>query len=245
MDFQSKQTGEQQKISRLTMTSFKNEFQTMVPLPVLDFGMADLKSRMAQFTVRFDTFVLSGRERLLQGKLEFAASMAEDRMTQKSHSKSLEQYKQIELDCAASMVKERAEVEQVQSSISVFSAKKQMMAEQQALLEIQVEQIKVLLQKKRELRSQQRQKLAEQNAKNAPELKFWETHLGMKIEAAGTDRLKFIFNNIDENDWNTEFHFIVDISQREYERNLTCFPDLADSHSGRMRASDKRLEDAP
>ena len=52
---------------------------------------------------------------------------------------------------------------------------------------------------------------------NLPELDFWETHLGLRIEGAGRqDRLKFVFTKVCERDWEREAWFELDTESREY-----------------------------
>lgn len=56
-----------------------------------------------------------------------------------------------------------------------------------------------------------------QSRLNVPELEFWETYLGLRIEGAGqVDRLKFTFSNLDDRDWEKEAWFELDTEKREY-----------------------------
>lgn len=52
---------------------------------------------------------------------------------------------------------------------------------------------------------------------NAPELAFWETHLCLRIEGVGKeDRLRFVFNHVDERNWEREAWFELDTARRDY-----------------------------
>lgn len=46
-------------------------------LPNLNFGFEDLRSRMAQFTARFDAFIEKGRKQVLQERNQFHSNLAE------------------------------------------------------------------------------------------------------------------------------------------------------------------------
>ena len=46
-------------------------------LPNINFGFEDLRSRMAQFTARFDAFIEKGRKQVLEERNQFRISVAE------------------------------------------------------------------------------------------------------------------------------------------------------------------------
>jgi kinetochore protein Spc25 len=46
-------------------------------LPSVDFNFEDLRTRMAQFTARFDRFIEDGRKRVLEEKNHFRINLAE------------------------------------------------------------------------------------------------------------------------------------------------------------------------
>lgn len=58
-----------------------------------------------------------------------------------------------------------------------------------------------------------------------PELYFWETTLGLRIEGVRDDVLRFIFTNIDAKDFDLAFSCTLDLSDHEY-KILKCSPDL-------------------
>ena len=71
--------------------------------------------------------------------------------------------------------------------------------------------------------------LEAQSRLNGPELDFWETYLGLRIEGAGqVDRLKFVFGNLDERDWEKEAWFELDTERREY-RVVDCRPKVEEA----------------
>ena len=46
-------------------------------LPSVNFNFEDLRTRMAQFTARFDRFIEDGRKRVLEEKNQFRINLAE------------------------------------------------------------------------------------------------------------------------------------------------------------------------
>lgn len=46
-------------------------------LPSINFGFDDLRSRMNQFTARFDAFIENGRRRVLEERNQFRMNVAE------------------------------------------------------------------------------------------------------------------------------------------------------------------------
>jgi len=46
-------------------------------LPSINFGFDDLRSRMNQFTTRFDAFIENGRRRVLEERNQFHMNVAE------------------------------------------------------------------------------------------------------------------------------------------------------------------------
>jgi kinetochore protein Spc25 len=46
-------------------------------LPNINFGFDDLRSRMAQFTVKFDAFIEKGRKQVLEERNQFRINLAE------------------------------------------------------------------------------------------------------------------------------------------------------------------------
>ena len=59
--------------------------------------------------------------------------------------------------------------------------------------------------------------LAAQSRKNEPELAFWEEKLAMKIQGVRQDLLRIGFTHINEDDWDQEYTFDVDLSSRDYK----------------------------
>lgn len=109
---------------------------------------------------------------------------------------------------------ENAEIEQ---AISDLSAQKDQAASHRTSLKQQINTIKSEISARQAAQSTHAQELDAQSRLNLPELDFWESYLGLRIEGTGkVDRLRFIFVNLDEKDWNKEAWFELDTERREY-----------------------------
>ncbi|KAG0636426.1 chromosome segregation protein Spc25-domain-containing protein [Tuber brumale] len=195
-------------------------------LPQINFGFEELKDRMARFTVRFDDFIEKGRKRILEERNEFAKSIVEDKDTQRILKKEIEHYRQKEKDVAENVAKEQQEAVEAERAIAEMDRKKQCKLEHKVHLVAQMEATQEAIRKKREIRAEERKALSFQSSRNAPELAFWEDHLGMRIEGAGvTDHLRIVYTHIVDSDWSKEFSFIINMVTRDYEV-IQCRPKL-------------------
>ncbi|ORY87852.1 chromosome segregation protein Spc25-domain-containing protein [Protomyces lactucae-debilis] len=195
-------------------------------LPTVDFSLlTNLKDRMDAFTVEFDKFFIAGREQLRKEKNDFAAGMAEDSSQQKALIQAIEKTKIDQHELLEVMQNERAEVQEVRASISEYSKKQESLSGHKELLEGQISEVEEILAKKRAAMHIKRQELASQHAKNRPELQAWESQLGLRIETAGTDLLRFTFTRVDEKDPDRPCRMIVDVSGPDYDVT-ECSPSL-------------------
>ncbi|QSL66040.1 hypothetical protein MERGE_003177 [Pneumocystis wakefieldiae] len=189
-------------------------------LPSINSSFDEIKHKMAQFTVKFDRFIMNIRESTLDERNRYLKSIGEDREIQKNLQKQINDLKEIEKKALEAVEKEKQEVIEAERSIAEFKEKKAMMTEKREYLLQQIQDI---------IRTNMRQMFIKQASKNEPELRFWEEHLAMKIKGVKDDFLKIIFTHIDENDWLKEFYFIINLSKREYEVT-ECSPSLAMVH---------------
>jgi kinetochore protein Spc25 len=62
----------------MTMRTSLHDAPSMADqLPSINFGFDDLRSRMNQFTARFDAFIETGRRRVLEERNQFRMNIAE------------------------------------------------------------------------------------------------------------------------------------------------------------------------
>lgn len=193
-------------------------------LPSITFGFDELRSRMARFTDRFDTFIAQGRARVLEERNQFRLNVAELHEDQRMKKKDIEILAHKSATHASVLKKEEAETADLHGSVALLTAQRdERLAAREGLKQLIKETQKLISQR---LEAQRSYSMAQQSQcqYNAPELEFWESNLCLRIEGAGqVDRLKFVYTHVNERDWEREAWFEVDMGSRDY-KVVTCRP---------------------
>jgi kinetochore protein Spc25 len=130
--------------------------------------------------------------------------------------------------------KESAETAEIQSTISMLTERRDAHLETRSTLQTQMSETQSMIDSKL---SRQRAHAAHLNTQarfDVPELDFWQQHLGLLIEGAGKqDRLKFIFTQIDEMDYEREAYFELNTASRDYDIR-TCRPKLEKERTDKL-----------
>lgn len=81
-----------------------------------------------------------------------------------------------------------------------------------------ISSIQTSIKQRREAQAAHQRSLDAQARHNIPELRFWETCLGLRIEGTGVnDTLRFVFVCLDERDPEKEAWFELNMGGRQYE----------------------------
>lgn len=193
-------------------------------LPAINFGFDDLRERMARFTDRFDEFIARGRKQVLEERNQFRINVAELQEDQRMKQKDIEILAQKSSHHAASLSAQEAETAEMQSAIAAITQQRDWHAQHRDRLKSEIASFNKSIAARRSAQEAHAKNMDAQSRLNVPELDFWETYLGLRIEGAGqVDRLKFVFNNLDERDWEKEAWFELDTERREY-RVIGCWP---------------------
>jgi kinetochore protein Spc25 len=116
------------------------------------------------------------------------------------------------------IAKEAAETNEMQAAIASLSTQRDAHLATKEGLKQQIAETQKQIEGRLTTQRAHAQHLDAQSRFNIPELDFWTSNLSMTIEGAGqNDRLKFIFNHIDDRDWTREAWFELDTSRREYD----------------------------
>jgi kinetochore protein Spc25 len=114
--------------------------------------------------------------------------------------------------------KESAETSDIQSTISTLSTQRDSLLSTRDTLKSQIATLQSSISARREAQLKHRRYLDGQARYNEPELEFWESYLGLRIEGLGKeDRLKFVFAGVSEREWDREAWFELDTGEREYK----------------------------
>ncbi|KAF1846741.1 uncharacterized protein K460DRAFT_285247 [Cucurbitaria berberidis CBS 394.84] len=187
-------------------------------LPSINFGFDDLRSRMNQFTARFDAFIENGRRRVLEERNQFRMNVAELHEDQRMRRRDIEILELKQTQHSQTVSKESQETSEMQEAISALTLQRDERLAHRDTLRAQIAEVQKSISARREAQLKHRRYLDGQSRYNEPELDFWESYLGMRIEGLGKDdRLKFVYTNVDEREWDREAWFELDTSERDYK----------------------------
>lgn len=142
---------------------------------------------------------------------------------------------------AASLSAQEAETAEMESAIAAITQQRDSHAQHRDRLRSEVASLNKQIAARRSAQQAHTKELEAQSRLNVPELDFWETYLGLRIEGAGqVDRLKFVFSNLDDRDWEKEAWFELDTERREY-RVVGCRPKV---EQGDVEACVERLNES-
>lgn len=126
---------------------------------------------------------------------------------------------------AQSLALQNVETEEMHAAIHSLTRTRETHAATVSALRSKTASLKASIATKKEAQRQQRAYLDGHASRNAPELAFWESHLGLRIEGAGRDdHLRFWFSCVDERMPDREGVFELDMegkSGRNYEVVMT------------------------
>lgn len=195
-------------------------------LPSIDFGFDDLRARMSAFTVKFDTFIDQGRRRIIEDQKAFKTSLAELAEDKRMRKKDIEILEVKQKNHAEVLLREEQERKEMEGAIEKLSREREEKEKERERLLQAIEETQRAIDDKIAMQRAHTAKLSKMAIHDVPELDFWQQNLGLRIEGAGkTDRLKFVFWNVDERDWEREAWFELKTETREYEIG-GCYPKL-------------------
>ncbi|KAF9887433.1 kinetochore-associated Ndc80 complex subunit spc25 [Aspergillus nanangensis] len=187
-------------------------------LPSINFGFEDLRSRMAQFTARFDAFIERGRKQILEERNQFKIGLAELQEDQRMKQRDIEILGLKSQTHDQTLQKEAAEAAEMHDAISSVTMERDTRLAKRDRLRQQIDETQKTINQKIEAQKSHARHIDAQARLNVPELDFWQDYLCLRIEGAGReDRLKFVYSHILEKDWEAEAWFELGTSSRDYE----------------------------
>lgn len=202
--------------------------------PKLNFE--SVKRRMETFQARFDEYISRDRQEVLDARNEFTKSISEHKETQKALLAEIDELRQKEVDLSKARAKDQKELEESRSAIATYSSKREEMVEANRQLQEQISAARQQIQELRDEQMKQKQSLNTQTSLNGPELEFWERTLGLRIEGADEDFIKFVFTQIDPNDGDSEYSVKLDLREHDYAVSETV-PDVDQAELNKALAS--------
>ncbi|KAF2866332.1 chromosome segregation protein Spc25-domain-containing protein [Massariosphaeria phaeospora] len=187
-------------------------------LPSINFGFEDLRSRMNQFTARFDDFVEKGRKKVLEERNNFRANVGEIQEDQRMKKRDIEILSLKQTQHSSTVAKEAAETREMHAAITTLTTQRDERLAHRDTLRAQIAELQKAIAARRDAQLKHKRYIDGQSRYNEPELEFWESYLGLRIEGLGKeDLLKFVYTSVCEREWEREAWFELDTSEREYK----------------------------
>ena len=137
--------------------------------------------------------------------------------SQRQKRRSLELLAQKSSAHSASLAKEAAETSEMHAAIQSITTQHSARLVHRDSLRAEISQVAKQVTHHVAAQEQHAQAQDAQARLNAPELAFWEAHLCLRIEgAAKEDQLRFVFNHVDERNWEREVWFELDTARKDY-----------------------------
>ncbi|KAL8944858.1 MAG: hypothetical protein Q9216_000148 [Gyalolechia sp. 2 TL-2023] len=186
-------------------------------LPNINFGFDDLRDRMARFTEKFDHFIDKGRKRVLEERNHFHMNVAQLQEDQRLRKREIDSLNQKASSHAQTVDKEATETAEMHAAIASISQQRDSRAQHRDRIRSEIATVRKHIAQRVSAQQQHARDLDAQAQSNIPELDFWQSYLGMRIEGVGiADRLKFVFTHLDEKNWEREAWFDLDMAKSDY-----------------------------
>ncbi|KAI1629862.1 hypothetical protein EDD37DRAFT_617992 [Exophiala viscosa] len=167
----------------------------LTQLPTVDFKFDDLRKRMADFTLKFDTFIEQERKRVLQERNEFRARVGEFHEEQRSKTTQIATLQSSLSNHNNVLAREQAENNEMHAQISKLESHQAGQASACDRLKSAIAQTQRQIEVKLQAQREYAEKMNGQSRLNGPELNFWEMYLGCRIEGSGDEnKVRILFS---------------------------------------------------
>ncbi|RMZ92037.1 hypothetical protein DV736_g706, partial [Chaetothyriales sp. CBS 134916] len=166
----------------------------LTQLPQVSIPFDDLRRRMAEFSVKFDSFIERARKRVLEERNEYKARISEVHEEQRSTSAQVASLRSA-LSAHRNLVsREAAEKAEMNAQIDQLQTRHAAQQQTRDTLRQQIAATQSAIDHKLQAQREYARKLDGQARLNGPELLFWETYLGVRIEGAGDEgRIRVVY----------------------------------------------------
>ena len=137
-------------------------------------------------------------------------------------------YKQLtetKVNLLSTLEREKKEHNERESDLKALIDQRSKMESLKKDAEKKLAELQDKLKKEQEIHDQKARMRQAMQEREIPELNFFKRVLALDIEALRKDLMKFIFTNIDCDDWSREFIIIIDVSSSNY-RVTACEPKI-------------------
>lgn len=114
------------------------------------------------------------------------------------------------------LARESLETTEMHTAITSLTSQRDALLTNRTHLQSQIAELQKSIAARREAQLKHRRYLDGQSRYNEPELEFWESYLGLRVEGFGPDCLKFTYSGVCEREWEREAWFELDTREIEY-----------------------------
>ncbi|PSR82434.1 hypothetical protein PHLCEN_2v6070 [Hermanssonia centrifuga] len=132
-------------------------------------------------------------------------------------------YRTTNTGVSIALEREREERKEAELSVAAFERQLASIKEQCALLDMEIEQRRVVVLNLQRERNRERSILNSYASKTSPELLECERRLHSAIEGIGKDKILVRFTHLDPAEPGREFSFVIDLSSKIYKGIVLCF----------------------
>lgn len=187
----------------------------------------ELRSCMGDLLVKFDQWVLSKKNRVISERDTYTKILADQAELVETLKKTHQQLLEAKAALAATLEKEQKECTEKEADLRGLADQRAKLESLKAELEKKGAESRNKLKKEQEIHEQKERMRLSTLEKEQPELAFFKQIFALEIEALRKDLMKFVFSNVDSDDWSREFTIIIDVSLSSY-RVTCCDPMLQD-----------------
>ncbi|CCF51367.1 hypothetical protein NDA11_002149 [Ustilago hordei] len=182
------------------------------------FDFSSIVSAVKTFSTRFRAYTENAISNINDDKAEFDANRMEHRNQLSTLDREIEDAKASQGDLWETIAREREQDASLRSRQQALQSQKASVTQRCNELQAEIAELRQNLEKKKQAKELQREKLKEQINKNGPELRLLESKTGCSIQPTKVgDQLKFIYNLMNADDWSQECHFTIDVSSSKYK----------------------------
>ncbi|KAK6456461.1 chromosome segregation protein Spc25-domain-containing protein [Scheffersomyces xylosifermentans] len=184
-----------------------------------------LQRQMSEFSANVDRTLADKRVQLISNRKDHAVKL-EELKTQNTSLQS--QIRELEEKESKTKENLKSAFESLQSrrvKVDELVSKQEQLKQEKALLEQQIGEISKNIESSSNQLTKSQNNLENQMKKNYPELFKYEMYLGLRIEVIQVDLMKFVFTNIDPENYDRPFWVELSVSEDAY-RVGRSFPEI-------------------
>ena len=182
------------------------------------FDFSSIVTAVKTFSTRFRAYTENAISNINDDKAEFDTNRMEHRNQLRTLDREIEDAKASQGELWDTIAQEREQDANLRARQQTLQAQKASVTQRCNELQAEIAELRQNLEKKKQTKESQREKLKEQIDKNGPELRLLQSKTGCSILPTKVgDQLKFTFNLMNANDWSQECHFTIDVSSSKYK----------------------------